>query len=83
MCFLIERGIAVRQGPGPLRKALPEILIPNSETLSSRMVRLIAGLAEDWRRLDERIATVSAEIEAPAEQDHSCQRLMIVPGRPE
>ena len=33
------------------------------------MVRLIADLAEDWRRLDERIAFVSAEIEALAEQD--------------
>jgi transposase len=30
--------------------------------------------------LDERIATVSAEIEALAEQDGPCQRLMTVPG---
>ena len=28
------------------------------------MVGLIADLAQDWRRLDERIAAVSAEIEA-------------------
>ncbi len=35
---------------------------------------------EDWRRLDERIATVSTEIEALAKQDDSCQRLMTVPG---
>jgi transposase len=44
------------------------------------MVRLIGDLAEDWRRLDERIATVSAEIKALAEQDGPCQRLMTVPG---
>ncbi len=31
--FLIERGITVRQGPAPLRKALPEILSSNSATL--------------------------------------------------
>jgi transposase len=78
--FLIERGITVRQGPAPLRKALSDILSSNSPTLSSRMVRLIGDLAEDWRRLDERIATVSAEIEALAEQDGPCQRLMTVPG---
>jgi transposase len=78
--FLIERGITVRQGPAPLRKALSEILSCNSATLSPRMVHLITDLAEDWRRLDNRIATVSAEIEALAEQDSPCQRLMTVPG---
>jgi transposase len=78
--FLIERGITVRQGPAPLRKALSDILSSNSGALSPRMVRLIIDLAEDWRRLDERITVVSAEIEALAEQDRSCQRLMTVPG---
>jgi transposase len=44
------------------------------------MVNLIADLMQDWRRLDERIETVSTEIEALALQDDSCQRLMTVPG---
>ena len=78
--FLIERGITVRQGPVPLRKALPDILSSNSGTLSPRLVRLVSDLGEDWRRLDDRIATVSAEIEALAKQDGPCQRLMTVPG---
>src|SRR3989475_2118348 len=78
--FLIERGITVRQGVVPLRKALLDILSSNNDGLSPRMVGLIADLAQDWRRLDERIAAVSTEIEALAEQDHSCQRLMTVPG---
>jgi transposase len=78
--FLIERGITVRQGVMPLRKALPDILSSNAEVVSPRMVRLIADLAQDWRRLDERIESVSAEIEALAQQDDSCQRLMTVPG---
>jgi transposase len=78
--FLIERGITVRQGVLPLRKALPDILSSNAEVLSPRMVSLIADLAQDWRRLDERIETVSTEIEALARQDESCQRLMSVPG---
>jgi hypothetical protein len=33
------------------------------------MVSLIADLMQDWRRLDERIETVSTEIEALAPQD--------------
>jgi transposase len=78
--LLIERGITVRQGPAPLRKALSDILSSNSGRLSPRMVRLIVDLTEDWRRLDDRIATVSADIEALAEQDGPCQRLMTVPG---
>ena len=78
--FLIERGITVRQGPAPLRKALPAILSSPTDVLSPRMVRLIAELSEDWRRLDERIEAVSTEIETLAENDGSCQRLMTVPG---
>jgi transposase len=78
--FLIERGITVRQGVVPLRKALPDILSSNTHALSPRMVNLIAELVQDWRRLDERIAAVSAEIESLAEQDEGCQRVMTVPG---
>src|SRR5215472_4549841 len=78
--FLLERGITVRQGLMPLRKALPEILSANSDALSPRMTSLISELIQDWRRLDERIAAVSAEIEALAKQDAGCQRLMSIPG---
>ena len=49
--FLIERGIIVRQGVMPLRKALPGILSSNTEVLSPRLVSLIADLMQDWRRL--------------------------------
>jgi len=78
--FLIERGITVRQGVVPLRRALPDILSSNTGALSPRMVNLIAELVQDWRRLDERIAAVSADIESLVEQDEACQRVMTVPG---
>src|SRR5215467_4705461 len=65
--FLIERGITVRQGVVPLRKAPPDIPSSNTPALSPRMVNLIAELIRDWHRLDERIAAVSAEIELLAE----------------
>src|SRR5262249_25067726 len=64
-----ERGIIVRQGVVPLRRALPDMLSSNTAALSPRMVNLIAELVQDWRRLDERIAAVSAENEGLAGQD--------------
>ena len=78
--FLLERGIAVRQGLRFLRTELPGILATRSEVLSPRMVRLIEDLAGDWRRLDERIEGLSGEIDALARQDAGCERLMSVPG---
>jgi transposase len=74
--FLLERGIAVRQGQRFLRAELPRILATPPDVLSPRMVRLIEGLASDWRRLDERIAGLSGEIEELAKRDAGCARLM-------
>jgi len=78
--MLLERGIAVRQRPAPLRKALVEIFAAPSPDLSPRIVRLIGDLAQDWRRLDARIDDISQEIETLAKSDDACQRLMTVPG---
>jgi transposase len=78
--FLLERGVAVRQGLRFLRAELPGILATRSEVLSPRMMRVIEDLAGDWRRLDERIDGLSAEIEAIARRDSGCERLMSVPG---
>jgi transposase len=78
--FLLERGIAVRQGLRFLRAELPAILATRSDVLSPRMLRVIEDLAGDWRRLDERIDVLSNEIETVAKQDQDCARLMSVPG---
>ena len=78
--FLLERGVAVRQGQRFLRLELPRLLTAPPDVLSPRMVRVIEDLAGDWRRLDERIEALSAEIEAIARRDAGCERLMSVPG---
>ena len=78
--FLLERGIAVRQGLRFLRVELPRLLATPPDVLSPRMVGVIEGLAEDWRRLDQRIEHLSGEITALAHQDAGCKRLVSVPG---
>ena len=79
--FLLERGIVVRQGLRFLRQQLPDILAKRADVLSPRMVRIVAELAGDWRRLDERIETVTDEIGTLAKSDDSCRRVMMtVPG---
>ena len=47
--FLLERGVAVRQGLRFLRAELPRILATPPDVLSPRMVRIIEDLAGDWR----------------------------------
>jgi transposase len=78
--FLLERGVAVRQGLRFLRAELPRVLAAPPEVLSPRMVRVIEGLTEDWRRLDDRVDCLSGEIAALAHKDTGCQRLVSVPG---
>src|SRR5438067_13711184 len=78
--FLLERGVAVRQGLRFLRTELPRILAAPCVALSPCMLRVIEDLAGDWRRLDERIEGLSSEIEVLARRDVGCERLMTVPG---
>src|ERR1700677_3361861 len=73
--FLLERGVAVRQGLRFLRAELPRILASPPDVLSPRMVRVIEDLAGDWRRLDELVESLSSEIETIARQDAGCGRL--------
>ena len=78
--FLLERGVAVRQGLRFLRIELPGILATRTDVLTPRMSRIIEELAGDWRHLDARIEDLSGEIESIARQDPHCERLMTVPG---
>lgn len=78
--FLLERGIAVRQGLRFLRQVLPDILANRADALTPRMVHMIEGLATDLHHLDERLDALTAEIEALAGSDEACRRLMTIPG---
>ena len=78
--FLIEQGIAVRTGLRALRKSLFAILENRKDEISPRTAKLIRGLYEDWCALDDRIETVTAEIEELSRTESKCRRLMTVPG---
>ena len=55
--FLLERGIAVRQGLRALRTEMP-IILAMTDKLSPRMIHMIEALCTDWRHLDGRIETL-------------------------
>jgi hypothetical protein len=59
-------GSPARQGLHFLRAELPTILAKRTDVLSPRMLHVIEDLAGDWRRLDERIESLSDEIAAEA-----------------
>ena len=63
-----------------MRTELPRILTTPPDVLSPRMARVIEGLAEGWRRLDQRVEELSSEIEELANSDPACVRLMSIPG---
>jgi hypothetical protein len=63
-----------------LRVSLFEILKNRAAEISPRMADRIVGLYEDGLWLDERIETVTVEIEKIATEQAACRRLMSVPG---
>jgi len=70
--------VPVRQGATALQ--LPDLLATRSDVLSPRVLRLIEDLMDDWRRLDGRVESTTAEIAALVAQDEDCRRLMTAPG---
>src|ERR1700741_769384 len=52
--FLLERGVAVRQGLRFLRAELPGILAKQTDVLSPRMLRILEDLSTDWRHSADR-----------------------------
>jgi transposase len=78
--FLIEQGIAIRAGSPALRNSLFDVLKNREDEISPRMSDLIVGLYEDWLWLDERIATITKEIEEISQREVNCIRMMSAPG---
>ncbi|HYW76374.1 MAG TPA: IS110 family transposase [Gammaproteobacteria bacterium] len=78
--FLLENGIPLRPGAGLFKREFPGILAEDENGLSVPMRRLLAGLWDELRGLEVRIAQVTREIKALAERDEVARRLMTIPG---
>ena len=75
-----EYGLVAPVRIGHLRKALPEWLEDATNGLSDRFRRLLAGLAEDLRRLDERIEALDEELGTIVRETPAAQRLLALRG---
>jgi transposase len=78
--FLLERGIAVRQGRTALESYMPTLLQDADQLLSPRMHRLIRQLWNEWQTLESEIEHASKEIAAAVRDNEVCRRLLDVPG---
>jgi transposase len=75
-----EYGLVAPVRIGQLRRALPEWLEDATNGLSDRFRRLLAGLAEDLRRLDARIDELDEELKTIVRETPAAQRLLALRG---
>lgn len=78
--FCLEYGVAIRQGIGVFKLDLPRVLSDDQNDLTPTIRRLLGDLFDDFRRLEDRIAAVTKEIETSVGQDEVARRLMSIPG---
>lgn len=75
-----EYGLVAPVRIDKLRRALPEWLEDAENGLSERFRRLLAGLSEELRYLDARIAELDGEIASIARSHPGAQRLLVLRG---
>jgi transposase len=78
--FLIEQGITVRKGLRALKNSFETILEERKDEISPRMRQILIGLYGGWLWLDDRIETVSKEIEQISRTEENCVNVMTIPG---
>ena len=78
--ILIERGITFVQGRRKLELAIDELLAGEVSGISERMVLLITDMRQQWRELDQRIASLDREFLDCTRYDEATHRLTSVPG---
>jgi transposase len=78
--LVAEYGLVAPQSINHLRAALPEWLADAENGLSDRFRRLLAGLWDDLKRLDERVCEMDKEIALIAANDPVAKRLQQLRG---
>ena len=77
--FLLEFGIAVRQGAGVSRLDVPRVLGDEENELRPSMRTLLGNLWNDLKLLEIRIEELSKQIQRSVQYSDSARRPMIVP----
>lgn len=75
-----EYGLVAPVHLGHLRRAIPEWLEDATNGLSDRFRRLLTGLAEDLRQLDDRIDALDEELAVIVRETPAAQRLLALRG---
>ncbi|EPX80610.1 IS110 family RNA-guided transposase [Litoreibacter arenae] len=78
--FLIEQGITVRKGLRALKNSFEKILEERKDEVSPRMREILIGLYGAWLWLDDRIDTVSKEIEQISRTEENCVNVITISG---
>ena len=78
--LLLERGLTIAQGCHKLQVQLAGILSDEVSVVSARIRRLLGDMQEQWRLLDQRIASFDDEFATMARTDPAARRLATIPG---
>jgi transposase len=78
--FCLEYGIALRSGAGVFKLDMPKVLADDSNYLTPQMRELLQELWSDLLVLETRIARITREIQATADEQEAARRLMTIPG---
>ncbi|AMN54594.1 hypothetical protein ACP90_21805 [Labrenzia sp. CP4] len=76
--FLMERGIRVGTGRHIFQKELTKLTAKGVADLSQRIVLMQSDMASELEEINCRVATIDAEIKAPAKTDADMQRLSVI-----
>jgi transposase len=78
--FLLEFGIALRQGTGVFRMDVTRVLGDDKNELPPSMRTLLTDLWNDFKLLEVRIEELSKQIQRSVQYSDTARRLMTIPG---
>ncbi|MDX4954735.1 transposase [Delftia acidovorans] len=78
--FCLEYGVAMHNGVGAFKAALPIVLSDESNDLTPDMRELLVELAQELATLEERVAQLTRKMNAQADASDSSRRLATTPG---
>jgi transposase len=78
--FCLECGIALRQGAGLFKIDMPRVLADDANELTPALRRLLTDLWSELKDIEARLASITRQIKALADQNETARRLASIPG---